>query len=234
MRNKKGWFFSVCFLFIFLFLLTACNGSPATPGADADPIEAEGVSAVSPVLSADDADSIKGSILGSLPADYPLSDLEIKTYSDTGNVRFNFRLTNGSSPTYFGEYVVVARDILSKVYDAPAWFTVIGNTKSGDFMFIFDSKGGEYGDLTDYRSGEAKTITLADDDDLSSHFPALKIYFSESQIDESRLKIYKEVMEAMNDTSKTEEEIFEEMAPNYEMTPDELSSLVRQVMEEIY
>ena len=217
---------AVCLLSLIVILSFAGCSPGASDASQPEPI--------APTLTDAEESEIKESLLKSLPNDYPISDIEVMSYSDTGNVRFSFHLKNGTSPTYFGQYVIAARDALNAIHSDPARFTVIVNTDRNDFMFLFDSEPGEYGTLTDYRSGEPKITELNSDDDLASLFPALKIYFSEQNIDEERLSIYREVMEALNDTSRTEEEIFEEMAPNYGMTADELKGFMLEVMDEIF
>lgn len=57
----------------------------------------------------------------------------------------------------------------------------------------------------------------------------------EENLTESELKIYREVWDALDaEPNRPEEEIFEEMAPNYSMTGEELKDFIMKAMEKVY
>ena len=86
-----------------------------------------------------------------------------------------------------------------------------------------------YGELIDYRSGSPIEY------DIKTLFPAMAADGIGSGISQSDLDLYNEVMDILNsDYTRSEEEILEEIAPNYGMTADELYTFLLDVMEQLY
>lgn len=57
----------------------------------------------------------------------------------------------------------------------------------------------------------------------------------EENLTESELAIYNEVWAALDaEPNRPEEEIFEELAPNYDMTGSELKDFIMKAMEKVY
>ena len=92
-----------------------------------------------------------------------------------------------------------------------------------------------YGELIDYRSGSPIEYDIKTLDDLIALFPAMAADGIGSGISQSDLDLYNEVMDILNsDYTRSEEEILEEIAPNYGMTSDELYTFLLDVMEQLY
>lgn len=103
---------------------------------------------------------------------------------------------------------------------------------SDDYTEMSDTLSGT---LSDSRSGEVVSHDISSIDDLCEFFPATTIEIAKSEISDEDLAIYEEVMDILNEQmDRSEDEIFEEIAPNYGMTPEELKQFMRDVMEEIY
>ena len=108
--------------------------------------------------------------------------------------------------------------------------------EDGSIMITFRTSDDGYGELIDWRSGEAKLTEVPTENDLLEQFPASKIEEQKKNaLSEEDLAMYNEVMDILNsDFSKTEDQIYSEIAPNYGMTKDELAAFMKDSLKKIY
>lgn len=92
------------------------------------------------------------------------------------------------------------------------------------------------GSLSDKRSGEMKVTSISSPEDLASFFPSLRFLLNAEAngVSIEEYDRYCQVIDALNDISRTEQEILEEIAPNYDMTAAELEAWMYEMMEKIY
>ncbi len=94
---------------------------------------------------------------------------------------------------------------------------------------------GEWGTMIDKRSGEAETTVYDSLDDLCRFFPTLSKDIKASKLDQQDTVIYNEVMSALNERpNDSEEVIFEELAPKYSMTSQQLYVFMKDFMGKVY
>lgn len=91
------------------------------------------------------------------------------------------------------------------------------------------------GKILDDRSGDLVSHKISGVESLCELFPATSIYIAKKEIDANDLRIYEEVMEILNNQfDRPEDEIIEELAPNYGMTASELKQFLFDTMEKIF
>ena len=144
--------------------------------------------------------------------------------------------------TDFGIYVYAAREVFDSLVDRTHQdgICVILNNDGEDYIHYFNQHldntlGDAYGVVCDYRSGARIETVLNSVDDLCKEFPKTKIYISQSLLEPDDIRIYNEVMGILNQQyDRSEMEIYEEIAPNYGMTADELSQFIYDLSKKMY
>lgn len=185
-------------------------------------------------ISVEDIESaIKEAVGSSIPYSY----LTVKT-TDKGRLDISADICDSSEITYFATYVDALLNACSQNVDMTIVHKITLNQcdKDGRTEVIFRTVEEGFGELIDWRSGEAELQSIASLDDLMDLYPASKVVQSEKEnLTDSELKIYNEVWSALDtEPSRPEEEIFEELAPNYGMTGSELRDFMMNAMEKVY
>ena len=92
------------------------------------------------------------------------------------------------------------------------------------------------GTLNDSRSGSLKMTSIKSANDLTEQFPALQFLLNavDNGVSFEEYDKYNYITDKLNDMSRTEAEILEELAPEYNMTGEELSAWIYEIMEKIY
>lgn len=92
------------------------------------------------------------------------------------------------------------------------------------------------GFFNDKRSGEMKVTSISSPEDLVAFFPTLRFLLNaeENGVSIEEYDRYNAVIDALNDTSRTEQDILEEIAPKYGMTAAELEAWMYEMMDKIY
>ncbi len=97
--------------------------------------------------------------------------------------------------------------------------------------FIFDTSDFKSAFLTDYRSGEGKLTKLNAIDELASIFPAMKFTEAQAKLPQDVVDTYNEVMKKLSESPSTPEDIlFEQIAPDYDMTAYELEAFMKNAI----
>lgn len=134
-----------------------------------------------------------------------------------------------------GQVIYFAFEYCSYAYEDYSLSVYIFDNKSDSIQLLWSNKFGTYGNLIDKRSGEIEVIIMSSVEDLCKFFPALSREINESKMDKSDIQIYTEVMAELNSRmSESEEEILNDLAPKYDMTYQQLSIFMKDVMQRIY
>lgn len=144
--------------------------------------------------------------------------------------------------TRYGEYIYYLMLAVEDIFpDAQTveFSLSDGSTTSPKFLKftahpqIWD--GIRYGKLEDFRGPSPVEYDLTTLDDLIALFPAMRTYGIGSGASQADIDLYNEVMDILeSDYSRSEEEILEEIAPNYGMTPAELYDFLNNMLIAIY
>lgn len=138
--------------------------------------------------------------------------------------------------TYFGNAVIEGRAVCKDVFEnEPYSFSVWWRNDKLELEMSFVGASVDlYGLLVDRRSGEDKYTYLKNEADLVEIFPASREYTNRLDLDPDDLAIYDAVWEVLNeDYNRPENEILEELAPQYDMTAEELKQFMRDMMEKV-
>ena len=138
---------------------------------------------------------------------------------------------------FFGDYVIATMNAFEAEFDTGERGGISVNLLSDDSMVAFfksyDSPS--FGFIMDDRSGAVEKTSLATVDDLIDMFPAMKIKEAQSQLPEDVVKMFNEVMDRLNaQPSKSEDEIYKQIAPEYNLTPYELKAFMINAMTGMY
>ena len=186
----------------------------------------------------EDMQAIEDKVISTLVVDMPFTEIVISSSDGGDTLSMGVDIAVDSSITFFGVYVYELRKAFNAVVpkESQVAFAVSLRNNTGETIVVFISSNPyEYGNLSDYRGGTNKITEMAEDSDLANYFPALIAHMLEDTQDEDEIRIYREVMFALdNEPARSEEDIFSELAPNYNMTPEELMSFMHDMMEKIY
>ena len=113
------------------------------------------------------------------------------------------------------------------------------NTATGKMLsFHHYNDKDEFGTFFDDRSSPTKITKCSTADDLATSFPALRTHIAELEVAQEspeEMALYKYVMDRLDaEPDRDEMEIFEEIAPEYGMTTDELKQFMFDMMEKVY
>lgn len=134
-----------------------------------------------------------------------------------------------------GETIYYAKEYCDSTFDEYSLDVAIHDEKNESFPLGWTSGNGDYGFILDSRSGKAEVKFTKTLDDLCAFFPTLRSEIDKSKMDEETVKIYEEVMEELNTRmNESEEKIFAELAPKYNMTPEELRDFISNTMAQVY
>lgn len=134
-----------------------------------------------------------------------------------------------------GANIYFSKDYCDSTFDDCDLHVYIKETKSNGVVLSWSCDGEDYGFIIDKRSGKAEVKFTKTLDDLCAFFPTLRSEINKSKMDEETVKIYEEVMEELNTRmNESEEKIFAELAPKYNMTPEELRDFISNTMAQVY
>ena len=134
-----------------------------------------------------------------------------------------------------GETIYYAKEYCDSTFDEYSLDVAIHDEKNESFPLGWTSGNGDYGFILDSRSGKAEVKFTKTLDDLCAFFPTLRSEINKSKMDEDAVKIYEEVMKELNRRmDESEEKIFAELAPKYDMTPEELRDFISDTMAQVY
>ena len=172
-----------------------------------------------------------------LPLDEYAYSLDVSTTVGTVDLHFNAL----DEITDYGAYIYYLMEAVADVYpDAQhVEFTLSDGKLENSRFLVFESYLREtsyhYGDLVDYRSGYPVSHEIETLDDLIALFPAMAADGIGSGIDQADLDLFNEVMDILeSDYSRSEAEIIEEIAPDCDMTPEELYQFLEDMLIQLY
>lgn len=115
-------------------------------------------------------------------------------------------------------------------------YTVRINFWYGNDIQMYFYGDSSYGTITDRRSGESKDIVVKSAEDIAQLFPVLKTKLNAKAngVTDDELTQYNEIMKALDDSSRSEDDILEEISPAYGMTSEELKAWMNEMMEKMY
>ena len=225
-----------------MLLLASCVASPPASQAGASqgdsstvPITTEAVKR-STRLSDEEAQELTDSLVEYLPNGAFWDDKEYMKSSD-GFLDVKFFLHNYDDIANFGTRISTLKAAFENVTDTYKKLTIIATDSRSDFIFIFSTDGGatKYGELVDYRSGSAIVKEITSKDDLEEMFFTVSVQTGKDALNPADVKIYEEVWAVLEEQYWREEgEIFEELAPQYEMTATELKQFMTDMTQAIY
>lgn len=231
---------------LFICCLSGCGSNSSFDSSNYDTLYEESTSELEEYL---EEDSILETELYQEQIDNISNALDFMTQSITvteENGLFNLDVTASSflNVRDFGTYVLNVKEAFENEFDTDVRgsydITMHIGTNKANFLWFSSKNYSEgqtdlVGTLYDSRSGEIITTAINGRESLFEMFPAAEIADSKSQLDEADVAIYEEVMDALNaDFDRPEDEILAELAPQYDMTVDELRQFMRDMMEQIY
>lgn len=154
-------------------------------------------------------------------------------------IQTEYSESEGDDITDFGICIYndmsIFSDLSTEFPDLEPELTVTYETTNHETM-VFATGNGEIGQLINNRPEKPVVTTYNTWDDVVSDFPALGIYMAENEtLSENDLRIYNEVWEVLDAyPDRSEEDIYEELAPNYGMTAEELESFIFDCMVKVY
>lgn len=154
-----------------------------------------------------------------------------KIQQDAGGKIYITVTVSGDDVTHFGDDIYTA---LKKAEDMFGEYEA--NIKMSGVELSFEGTL-EAGTYINGRSGTDKKTTIHSMGELAEIFPALKITLEAegNGVSAAERAMYNEVMDALNaDWSRPESEIFEEIAPDYGMTAEELEAWMYAMMDKLY
>lgn len=172
----------------------------------------------------------------------PISSLYVS--EDAGCFYLSVLIGSEGKVSDFGIYVLEVQEAFENQFaeeERGNFHVQLKISKSNQNLIDFQSD--DYTDTTvsisglllDTRSGENCFKKISDVEALCELFPATSIYIGKRKIDANDLRIYEEVMEILNKQfDRPEDELLEELAPNYGMTASELKQFLKDTMAQIY
>lgn len=227
-------------LVCIIFLVTGC-GSQQNQEPGKDVLSNTGTSSESGSLYDPALQVIEENIISRLNGDIPYSEVVVSRKDEI----FGLSITIKGSDyiTDFGNFVISAKSAFEKEFPAAERERLIvalmdddGKDMAAFSTFpIGENVAGDYGLFRDARSGSAKYTQIKNEGELCDLFPATSFYISKSTLDPNDIKIYDEVWEVLDaQYNRPEEEIFNELAPRYDMTAEELKQFISDMTEKIY
>lgn len=146
-----------------------------------------------------------------------------------------------SDVTHFGDRVydsiIACDEVLAE--SAYTLYLMDLNTATGKMLsFHHYNDKDEFGTFFDDRSSPTKISKCSTADDLVAFFPALRTHISELEVAQEspeEMAIYKYVMDRLDaEPDRDEMDLFEEIAPEYGMTAEELKQFMLEMMEKVY
>lgn len=138
---------------------------------------------------------------------------------------------------YLGNYFYDVKNECDTLFDAKYYLQMM-LANEGHFLLHWNYPFENYawGRLNDKRSGSDNETYFNSLEDVYGVFPALQAHVSgENNLNSTERQIFNEVSAALDaQPDRAEEEIFEEMAPKYGMTADELRQFMFDMMDKIY
>lgn len=164
-------------------------------------------------------------------------DVSIKDFTETPDVIISKNCENLSRDVIdeMGQIIYFSKEYCDSKFDDYDLDVYIRDEKSDSVQMLWSSDFTPYGVLIDKRSGDLTVRQMSTLDDLCAFFPALSAEINSSKIDRDDFQIYTEVMNELNSRmSESEEEIYTDIAPNYDMTSQQLSIFMKDVMSKVY
>lgn len=146
-----------------------------------------------------------------------------------------------SDVTHFGDRVydsiIACDEVLAE--SSYTLYLIDLNTATGKMLsFHHYNDRDEFGTFFDDRTSPTKITKCSTADDLATSFPALRTHIAELEVAQEspeEMALYKYVMDRLDaEPDRDEMEIFEEIAPEYGMTTDELKQFMFDMMEKVY
>jgi hypothetical protein len=222
--------FLILLMFAVLFIVGCTPPDMAASSGSSDVEPTQGAS-----LSIDKLQTIEDNIAAQFFRKIPYNDVLV-SHKD-GVYNLTVFMSGSEYITDFGEYIIISKEIFESEFVSSErgklYITLFDD--NGEHMIAYSTSSSNYGLIIDGRSGESEIISLKDIDDLYEIFPAASIYANKSELDENDIAIYEEVWSVLEtEYDRPEDEIFEEMAPKYGMTAEELHQFMLDMMDKIY
>lgn len=137
--------------------------------------------------------------------------------------------------TFWGNAIFDVKNMCDELVGLDDYRLSLCLKQGGEIAMMFHNSIGAYGNITDHQSDEGSITIVNSVDDLIGAFPASLLHIKGQQLDQNDMKIYNEVMAALDaDYLTPEDEIYSSLAPEYGMTPDELKAFMDNMLEQIY
>ena len=176
----------------------------------------------------------ESSIISVLESDIPSPFVTISYKDDRYNI--SVILKNPDDIAFFGNYIIATIDAFESEFITTDRGNIAVNLicdKWAVSYFRYCDEDG-FGVVFDDRSGSLETTYLKNVDDLFDIFPSAADYESKSDLYKNDVEIYDEVWSVLQEQyDRPETEIYEELAPRYGMTADELSDFMLDMLKKI-
>lgn len=130
----------------------------------------------------------------------------------------------GLDYTHFGDHIIESVRAVEKLYPTALYDIWV---RTGEVTFTRGSDDDFYGVYFDSRSGSAESCTINTMDDLSEYFPAAAYYIKILSLSPEASELYLDFSRRLDAVPYgAEDTIFQEMAPDYDMTPAQLKEYI--------
>lgn len=152
--------------------------------------------------------------------------------ADDGDVNVRIKMSTDKVAKY-GELIYKSLKMVDSVFPDYHVYIIFWSNNSIPFTYMGTL---DHGMLNDSRSGEAKVHSIASMEDLTAYFPMLSFLLNAEAngVSIEEYDRYNSVIDELNDASRTEQEILETLAPQYNMTTEELEAWLYDIMDKIY
>lgn len=168
----------------------------------------------------------------------PLSNIDISNSGDSVSISITIKPYTFTSKSILemGNTIYYTKQYCDDNLDSYSLYVLLYDREHSSTPFLWRcSPGPDWGTIIDYRSGEAEVTILKDIDALCSFFPALTTEINLSLLDQYDKEVYLEVMDALDSrTNDSEEIILSDIAPNYGLTPQQLNTFMKDVMQKVH
>lgn len=237
---------AILLLFLIIFLFSSCEKADTitdinnSTNLSVGDVGYKGTSAEGASLFDEALQKYENTFVSSLDIVIPFDSVTVSCETDVFNI--SVIVTDIETISDFGKYIVASVNVFEEMFSSEQRGELCVILYDGNMPYISfftndvgDDKAGEYGLILDERSSVKKSIPLSDVSELCKLFPTTKVYINSSSIEPNDLKIYNETMDALNSQpDRSEDEILSELAPNYNMTADELKTFMHKIMGELY
>lgn len=196
----------------FIFLLTGCAPAPDGEEAGAAP------AATGTPEPSIEREEIADEISAALP--YAAS---VIVHEKGERLTIDIDIS-GLDYTHFGDHVIDSVRTVEELYPAAMYDMWV---RTGEVTFTRGNDDDFYGVYFNSRSGSTESYTINTVDDLVEYFPASAYYMQILSLSPEASELYLDFSRRLDATpAGSEDTIFQEMAPNYDLTPAQLKEYV--------